>query len=571
MGKMKAHTLKSLLATAVAAVMIMLSVVVFPPTAVQAASSPSLTKTTSNILEGSSFDINIKDKIKGSTYTWTSSDKKVATVNSKGVVQGIKKGTATITCTIKAPKKTYTLTCKVSILKEAARFVINNKVSVLNLSQVYDLNRTLIPSDSNEKTTWSTSDKTIISPDKNGKFTTLKTGTVTITGTTTSGLKDTVTIKVIDKDGVVTTQEELDALLGSGVETITLRTVEEVTLTIPSGDYSTTKLVVDAPKADITNKGVFKSIDIKNIKPETWHEEASGNLLNVSAANARIIIVSGANASINIQGAATNITIENNGIVEELVLDSATSIVITGTAKQVIPVVANILNAKITSDIPLDLTSNQKITLVLLAGAEGTKVTAANGGAKPDVQGSVVVVIVVADNTATPTPSAGGGGGNPGGGNPGGGDSGSGFVNGVKVTQGSGYTKFELQYSYKSLQSIEVKYPLIGSYTIDADMLTFLKNSLAADDTTIQKWLNTEDTTKTYDNGVTVTVTGTEGNSTKTVELTYGLLSKSYQVTVENRIVTVDTGSATYSISTSGEKELIITPSVQGVEFIPSF
>ncbi len=566
MGKMKAYTLKQQLTTVAAAVMIMLSVVVFPPTVVQAASSPSLTKTTRNIIEGSSYDINIKDKIKGSAYTWTSSDQKIATVNGKGVVKGIKKGTAAITCTIKAPRKTYTLTCKVSILKEAARFVINNKVSALNLSQVYDLNRTLIPSGSNEKTTWSTSDKTIASPDKNGKFTALKTGTVTITGTTTSGLKDTVTIKIIGKDGAVTTQEELDALLGSGVETITLRTVEEVTLTIPSGDYSTTKLVVDAPRADITNKGVFKSIDIKNIKPETWHEEASGNLLNVSAANARIIIVSGANASISIQGAATNITIENDGTVEELVLDSTASIVITGTAKQIIPVVANILNAKITSDIPLDLTSNQKITLILLAGAEGTKVTAANSDAKPDIQGTVVVVIVVADNTAAPTPSAGGGGGNPGGG-----DSGSGFVNGVKVTQGSGYTKFELQYSYKLLQSIEVKYPFIGSYTIDADMLTFLKNSMAADDTTIQKWLNTEDTVETYDNGVTVTVTGTPGDSTKTVELTYGLLSKSYEVTVENSIVTVNTGSTVYSISTGGEKELLITPSVQGVEFVPSF
>jgi len=33
------------------------------------------------------------------TVTWTTSDKKIATVNSKGVVKGVKKGKVTITAT----------------------------------------------------------------------------------------------------------------------------------------------------------------------------------------------------------------------------------------------------------------------------------------------------------------------------------------------------------------------------------------------------------------------------------------------------------------------------------------
>ena len=48
--------------------------------------------------------------------TWTSSNKKIATVNSKGVVKGVKKGTATI----KAKVSNKTLKCKVTVKKPAA-------------------------------------------------------------------------------------------------------------------------------------------------------------------------------------------------------------------------------------------------------------------------------------------------------------------------------------------------------------------------------------------------------------------------------------------------------------------
>ena len=45
-------------------------------------------------------------------YTWTSSDKKVATVNSKGVVKALKAGKATITVKTANGKKA---TCKVTV------------------------------------------------------------------------------------------------------------------------------------------------------------------------------------------------------------------------------------------------------------------------------------------------------------------------------------------------------------------------------------------------------------------------------------------------------------------------
>ncbi|MBR1627870.1 MAG: Ig-like domain-containing protein, partial [Lachnospiraceae bacterium] len=47
------------------------------------------------------------------TVTWSTSNKKIATVSSKGVVKGVRKGTATITVTTKDKKKKAT--CKVTV------------------------------------------------------------------------------------------------------------------------------------------------------------------------------------------------------------------------------------------------------------------------------------------------------------------------------------------------------------------------------------------------------------------------------------------------------------------------
>jgi hypothetical protein len=119
-------------------------------------------------------------------------------VNKAGLVKGLKKGTATVTCKIVASGKTYTLKAKVSVLTPATKIVINNKVSTMKVGDTLDLNRTLTPKTSNDKTTWTSSDKSIANPDKYGKFTALKSGKVTITGTTLSGKKDSVTITVTD-------------------------------------------------------------------------------------------------------------------------------------------------------------------------------------------------------------------------------------------------------------------------------------------------------------------------------------------------------------------------------------
>lgn len=127
---------------------------------------------------------------------WKSSDKSIVTVSSKGVIKGIKSGTATITCTTEDGG--YKATCKVKVTKfHAVKSVSLNKKSVsLEGGEKYQLKATINPSNASEQgVTWKSSNTRIAKVSSTGKVTALKTGTVTITCTTKSGAK-TATCKV---------------------------------------------------------------------------------------------------------------------------------------------------------------------------------------------------------------------------------------------------------------------------------------------------------------------------------------------------------------------------------------
>jgi hypothetical protein len=578
MRKETKHTFKVMLANALVALMVVLSVMVVPPTVAKAASNPTLTKTSRNILVGKKYDLNIKNKVKQSTYVWSTSNKKIATVTKLGVVTGVNKGTATITCKVTTPKKTLALTCKVTIIEAAKRVKITNKVSELTVGQTYDLNRMLIPSISNDKTTWTSSDTTIAAPDSKGKFTALKTGTVTITGTTVGGAKDSVTITILEKEAIAKDQKELDALLGTDVAQIRIKTDEVVKFIIPKGDYSKQKLVVDAPKSDVTNNGLFASIEIKSIASDTWIEKATGNVIDINALIARIIVESGASTSINMRLDGAKLAIENNGVVTELVMDSESAVNITGSSTQAIPVTANTAGVTITTNVPLALTCTAKVNLVLLAGSEATTVQADTRENIPAISGTATIKVTVGTGTdakeetvvATPIPAPVGGGG------AGGGSTNPTPVPDVTYTNNSdGSITYTLRKSYKELDSIIVRYAGVGSYVFESSMLDKLTNYLENDETTVNTWkaIDTTGTLKEF-SGQSVLVTGTPGSLTKTVTFTTGLLNnKAYEVTVDtaHNSVTVDTGSNVYTITKVNDKTLKISGAPDGVTFEPTF
>lgn len=194
--RVKSHGVISLL---LVLVFLMTGIPITPTAVAQAASVPAMSAKSADVLVGKTYDFKIDNKAKNSKYQWKSSNTSVAKVTNQGTVTGLKKGKATITCQITAQGKVYKLTSTVAVRTPAKSITINNKITELKVGEKYNLNRILSPASSSDKTTWSSSDKTIAKPDKNGIFTALKEGTVTITAKTLSGKKDSVTIKVSDE------------------------------------------------------------------------------------------------------------------------------------------------------------------------------------------------------------------------------------------------------------------------------------------------------------------------------------------------------------------------------------
>lgn len=130
--------------------------------------------------------------------TYKTSNKKVATVTSKGVVKPVGKGTATITATIKQNGEKYTV--KVAITVKNPSISITGSVNDLKVGKSVTLN-TKIAGLNKPVIVWSSSDKKIATVDKTtGKVVAKAAGTVTITAKdTVSGKKASVTIKVVKK------------------------------------------------------------------------------------------------------------------------------------------------------------------------------------------------------------------------------------------------------------------------------------------------------------------------------------------------------------------------------------
>lgn len=109
--------------------------------------------------------------------TYSSSNKKVATVSSKGVITAKKAGTAKIT--VKSGSKKVTVTVTVPKTKTTA-IKVGEKVSVKK-GKTCSLKAKTTPSNSDEKITYKTSNKKIATVSKSGKIKGVKKGTATIT------------------------------------------------------------------------------------------------------------------------------------------------------------------------------------------------------------------------------------------------------------------------------------------------------------------------------------------------------------------------------------------------------
>lgn len=556
-----------------------LSLVGINTTTAEAAAKPALSKTTGSVLVGKKLDLDVKNQVKGSTYTWKSSNTKIATVDKNGLITAKAKGTATITCTVKAAKTTYKLTSKITVRTAATSVAVSNKVTALNAGQTYTLKTTLKPSTSNDLVSFTSSNAKILKVDTKGKLTAVKAGKATVTAKTLSGKSVKVAVTVTDKVGTVTTQKALNSLLGSGAANITLKTTAAGEFKIAAGKYSTQKLVVDAPNADVVNSGVFKSIEIKAIKSSTWTEQAAGNSIVVTAPNARVIVATGGSTTITVGAGAGTIELVNNGTIGSLNLIAPATVNISGTTTTPINVVASAANASVTSSVPLAVQSSAQFALKLLPGAEKSTVKATTEAAIPTITGNVKLTVTIGTGSNATTKEVTGDG-YTGGVVTGGGSSGGytpvlkeSIVTGSAISGGYEYT---LPVPYTSLQSVVVSYD--RDYTINKALLNELVSLLNKSAGTISLWNGIGDFEYTIDGTSSALIKGTNVAGKKDVTFKGGSLDgREYTVTVtpqgdSDAVITVVGQAGTYELSKlSDNKTLVIKITNSNSPVTPSF
>lgn len=135
---------------------------------------------------------------------YTSSNRRVATVDSNGLLTAVGKGTCTVTCTA-ADGSGKKDTCKVTVKQPVRKLTISGSSSVNEGSSI-ELKAVAAPSNAtNKNVTWSSSDKTVAKVSSTGKVTALKAGKATIKCTAKDGSRvtasKTVTVKAVKPTG----------------------------------------------------------------------------------------------------------------------------------------------------------------------------------------------------------------------------------------------------------------------------------------------------------------------------------------------------------------------------------
>ena len=258
------------------------------------------------------------------------------------------------------------------------------------------------------KLKWSSNKKSIATVSKKGVVKAVKAGNAIVTCkvTTKNGKTTKLTCKVaVKKTAKVTSltvgsQKELEkALKNKNVTKITVATQGAVTFTVPQSNYSKVDLVINAPNADVVNNGKFKSIDIQAIKPNTYRENAKGNVITVSATgDARVIVETGATvAKIMVSGSKGNVKLVVDGTLSGITIDAPVNVTVEGKTTAAVPVTVNekAAGANVTSSTPVEVKAAAPIALNLTKGAEGSKVETTSDKAEVTVKNETTQAVTV--------------------------------------------------------------------------------------------------------------------------------------------------------------------------------
>ena len=149
-------------------------------------------------------------------YSWTSSNKSVATVNNSGMVTAVRKGSATITVRTSNGK---TADCIVNVKPVPDKVLLDKYCVSMDIGKSYTLTKTLSPSGTFASYLWKSSNPSVASVNSLGKIYARKSGVAYVTVTTHNGKTATCQVSVnrppvesifMEKDSIsIFTDEEL--------------------------------------------------------------------------------------------------------------------------------------------------------------------------------------------------------------------------------------------------------------------------------------------------------------------------------------------------------------------------
>lgn len=273
------------------AAMLMLTGFLHYNTSVAFAATPNFTKKNVTITgAGETYQLKIKNKVKGSKYKWSSADSSIARVTNKGLVLSVNKGVVAIKCKITFPsKKKKVITCNVTVKIPAEKIVITNASEVkgahrLFVGDSYKFTCQLTPANTTDNIYWSIGedgDRDCISVSQDGTVTGLKAGKAVVVATAASKAKSDSIIN--DAEIIEVVNESASVLSADLVNTNQIKVVFDCPI-----DKST---VIGADGKLLDSIIITRKANVKNVKandPGTLTAELSTDLktLTINSANA---------------------------------------------------------------------------------------------------------------------------------------------------------------------------------------------------------------------------------------------------------------------------------------------
>ena len=378
-------------------------------TPVQASTNVGLEMKMLAVGEKLSMNTSSTTKVK---YQWSSSNKKIATVNQNGVVTAKKVGTVKITKRYKKNNKVRTTTTTlrvVSLKKGSTKTIVAGETSQLSIKKYKGATYR-----------WTTSKKSVATVNKSGVVSAKAKGTTVIRCYVKAGSKSYIsqyTVKVNTEKKVATQAQLTAALKNKKITSLVVETTKDVDFTIPKGSYKTVALSINAPNADVKNYGIFKSIKISTIKPNTWYERANGNKITIQASKARVVVSTGArvsnidftkksaNVSMHVNGSVdkVNITQSNsmavkiNGTVKSIYVNAAAKVNLDGSTKDKVNVIASdkAKGAALNTSVKVGVQTKAAMSIDLDKGAEGSSIKVSSDKVNVQVQNDTSSTVTV--------------------------------------------------------------------------------------------------------------------------------------------------------------------------------